>query len=112
MDKSTNENNNIFIGVMIKIFTSMPASAINFSNIRKIKLITYDTFLRYFASGLFLLSHSLLVLDHLSVGTALHGIGEVFFAPWAIKQKAWDLVIIAFLFGVFDLWGTLKLGLN
>ena len=67
---------------------------------------------RYFASGLFLLSHGLLVLDHLGVGAALHGIGEIFFAPWAIKQKAWDLVFIAFLFGAFDLWGTLKLGFN
>ena len=58
--------------------------------------------MRYFASGLFLLSHGLLVLDHLGVGAALHGIGEVFFAPWAIKQKAWDVVFIAFLFGGFD----------
>ncbi len=68
--------------------------------------------MRYFASGLFLVSHGLLVLDHLLIGAALHGIGELFFTPWAIKQKAWDLVFIAFLFGVFDLWGTLKLGYN
>ena len=68
--------------------------------------------MRYLASGLFLLSHGLLVLDHLGVGAALHGIGEVFFAPWAIKQKAWDLVFIAFLFFVFDLWRTLKLGFS
>tara|TARA_Y100001968_G_scaffold15483_1_gene12451 strand:+ start:2003 stop:2302 length:300 start_codon:yes stop_codon:yes gene_type:complete len=83
-----------------------------FRTLKKIKLITYDTFLRCFASGLFLLSHGLLVLDHLGEGAALHGIGEVFFAPWAIKQKAWDLVFIAFLFSAFDLWGTLKLGFN
>ena len=34
-------------------------------------------FFRYFASFLFILSHSLLVLDHLPVGAALHGLGEV-----------------------------------
>ena len=65
---------------------------------------------RYAASGLFLLSHGLLVFDHLLIGAALHGIGELFFTPWAIRQKAWDLVFIAFLFGIFDLWGTLKIG--
>ena len=42
----------------------------------------------------------------------MHGIGEIFFVPWAIKQEAWDLVFIAFLFGAFDLWGTLQLGFN
>tara|TARA_Y100001968_G_C19270013_1_gene673748 strand:- start:685 stop:909 length:225 start_codon:yes stop_codon:yes gene_type:complete len=67
---------------------------------------------RYIASGLFLLSHGLLVLDHLGVGAALHGIGEVFFAPWAIRQRAWDLVFIALLFSVFDLWGTFKIGIT
>jgi len=36
---------------------------------------------RYCASFLFILSHSLLVLDHLPVGAALHGLGEVFIAP-------------------------------
>tara|TARA_Y100001968_G_C19321094_1_gene699311 strand:+ start:70 stop:303 length:234 start_codon:yes stop_codon:yes gene_type:complete len=76
------------------------------------KHITYDIFFRYVASVLFLLSHGLLVLDHLGIGASLHGIGEIFFAPWVIKQRAWDLVSIAFLFGAFDLWGTLKLGFN
>ena len=42
----------------------------------------------------------------------IYGSWWLFFAPWAIKQKAWDLVFIAFLFGAFDLWGTLKLGFN
>ena len=67
---------------------------------------------RYMASGLFLFSHGLLVLDHLAIGAALHGVGEVFFLPWAIRQRAWDLVFIALLFAVFDLWGTLKLGIE
>ncbi len=67
---------------------------------------------RYIASLLFLFSHGLLVLDHLGIGAALHGIGEVFFAPWAIRQRAWDLVFIALLFGVVDLWGTLKFGID
>ena len=112
MTKSSIKNKKLLVEAMVKTFKSIPATAITFSNIKKNKLITYDTFLRYFASGLFLLSHGLLVLDYLGVGAALHGIGEVFFAPWAIKQKAWDLVFIAFLFGAFDLWGTLKLGFN
>jgi len=43
-------------------------------------------FFRYFASFLFILSHSLLVLDHLPVGEALHGLGEVFIAPWAFRE--------------------------
>ena len=47
-------------------------------------------FFRYFASFLFILSHSLLVLDHLPVGAALHGLGEVFIAPWAFRERAWD----------------------
>mgnify|MGYP001377638468 CR=1 FL=1 len=67
---------------------------------------------RYIASLLFLFSHGLLVLDHLGIGAALHGIGEVFFAPWAIRQRAWDLVFIALLFGVVDLWGTFKFGID
>ncbi len=60
-------------------------------------------FFRYFASFLFILSHSLLVLDHLPVGAALHGLGEVFIAPWAFRQRAWDLVVIAILFFFFDM---------
>ncbi len=67
---------------------------------------------RYIASLLFLISHSLLVLDHLGMGAALHGIGEVFFAPWAIRERAWDLVVIALIFGVFDLWGAVKSGVD
>ena len=63
---------------------------------------------RYLASLLFILSHSLLVLDHLPIGAALHGLGEVFIAPWALKERAWDLVLIAFLFFFFDLWGIIK----
>ena len=51
-------------------------------------------FFRYFASLLFILSHSLLVLDHLPTGAALHGLGEVFIAPWAFRERAWDLVVI------------------
>ena len=63
---------------------------------------------RYLASLLFILSHSLLVLDHLPTGAALHGLGEVFIAPWALKERAWDLVLIAFLFFFFDLWGIIN----
>ena len=112
MAKSTIKNKKLLVDQMIKTFKLIPVTAITFSNVKKIKLITYDIFLRYFASGLFLLSHGLLVLDHLGVGAALNGIGEVFFSTWAIKQKAWDLVLITCLFGVFDLLGTLKLGFN
>ena len=65
-------------------------------------------FFRYFASFLFILSHSLLVLDHLPVGAALHGLGEVFIAPWAFKERAWDLVVIAVLFLFFDIWGLIN----
>ena len=63
---------------------------------------------RYMASLLFILSHSLLVLDHLPTGAALHGLGEVFIAPWAFKERAWDLVVIAVLFIVFDIWGLIN----
>ena len=111
-NKSNIKDKKVMDDAIVKTFKSIPATGITFSNIKKIKLITYDILFRYFASGLFLLSHGLLVLDHLGVGAALHGIGEIFFAPWAIKQRAWDLVFIAFLFGAFDLWGTLKLGFN
>jgi len=73
-------------------------------------------FFRYFASFLFILSHSLLVLDHLPVGAldhlpvgaALHGLGEVFIAPWAFRERAWDLVVIAVLFFFFDIWGLIN----
>ena len=62
-------------------------------------------FFRYFASLLFILSHSLLVLDHLLTGAALHGLGEVFIASWAFMERVWDLVAIAILFFFFDIWG-------
>ena len=65
-------------------------------------------FFRYFASFLFILSHSLLVLDHLPTGAALHGLGEVFIAPWAFRERAWDLVVIAILFFFFDIWGLIN----
>ena len=69
-------------------------------------------FFRYFASILFFISHSLLVLDHLPIGAALHGLGEVFITPWAFKERAWDLVIIAVLFFLFDLWGLFSKAWN
>jgi len=50
----------------------------------------------------------LLVLDHLPVGAALHGLGEVFIAPWAFRERAWDLVVIAVLFFFFDIWGLIN----
>ena len=65
-------------------------------------------FFRYLASLLFILSHGLLVLDHLPIGAALHGLGEIFIAPWALRERAWDLVLIAFLFFFFDLWGIIS----
>ena len=65
-------------------------------------------FFRYFASFLFILSHSLLVLDHLPVGAALHGLGEVFIAPWAFRERAWDLVVIAVLFFLLRYLGSYK----
>ena len=61
-------------------------------------------FFRYLASFLFILSHSLLVLDNIPFGAALHGLGEVFIAPWAFKERAWDLVVIAVLFFLFEIW--------
>ena len=67
---------------------------------------------RYLASLLFILSHSLLVLDHIPFGAALHGLGEVFIAPWAFRERAWDLVVIAVLFFFFDIWGLLNTPLN
>ena len=65
-------------------------------------------FFRYLASLLFILSHSLLVLDHIPFGAALHGLGEVFIAPLAFRERAWDLVVIAVLFFFFDIWGLLN----
>ena len=69
-------------------------------------------FFRYLASFLFILSPSLLVLDPIPFGAALHGLGEVFIAPWAFRERAWDLVVIAVLFFFFDIWGLLKTPLN
>ncbi|QNI88142.1 hypothetical protein SynROS8604_01506 [Synechococcus sp. ROS8604] len=65
--------------------------------------------MRFVASGLFLLAHGLLVLEYVALGTALHGIAEVFLAPWAIRHRAWDLIVIGVVFCVFDLRGTLRL---
>ena len=42
-------------------------------------------FFRYLASFLFILSQSLLVLDNVLFGAALHGLDEVLIAPWAFK---------------------------
>ena len=47
---------------------------------------SWDVLMRCFASALFLLAHGLLVLEHVAVGTALHGVAEL-----------------------FDLWGTVRL---
>jgi len=44
----------------------------------------------------------------LPVGAALHGLGEVFIAPWAFRERAWDLVVIAVLFFFFDIWGLIN----
>ena len=41
--------------------------------------------MRCIASALFLLAHGLLVLEHIMLGTALHGIAELFLAPWAVR---------------------------
>ena len=49
--------------------------------------------MRFAASGLFLLAHGLLVLEYVALGTALHGIAEIFLAPWAIRHRAWDLIV-------------------
>ena len=65
--------------------------------------------MRCIASALFLVAHGLLVLEHITIGTALHGIAELFLAPWAIRHKAWDIIVIGLIFCVFDLWGTLRL---
>ena len=69
-------------------------------------------FFRYLASLLFILSHALLILDHIIFGAALHGLGEIFIAPWAYREKAWDLVLIAILFLFLDLWGLTNFSLN
>ena len=70
---------------------------------------SWQVLMRCVASGLFLLAHGLLVLEHIAVGTALHGVAELFLAPWAVRHRAWDLIVIGLIFCVFDLWGTLRL---
>ena len=65
--------------------------------------------MRCVASALFLLAHGLLVLEYVTVGTALHGIAELFLAPWALRHRAWDIIVIGVIFGVVDLWGTIRL---
>ena len=70
---------------------------------------SWQVLMRWVASALFLLAHGLLVLEHIAIGTALHGIAELFLAPWALRHRAWDLIVIGLIFCVFDLWGTLRL---
>ena len=65
--------------------------------------------MRCVASALFLVAHGLLVLEHIAIGTALHGIAELFLAPWAIRHRSRDCIIIGLIFCVFDLWGTVRL---
>ena len=65
--------------------------------------------MRCVASALFLVAHGLLVLEHIAIGTALHGVAELFLAPWAIRHRAWDILVIGLIFCVFDLWGTVRL---
>ena len=38
-----------------------------------------------------LLAHGLLVLEHIAIGTALHGIAPNCSGPWALRHRAWDL---------------------
>ena len=70
---------------------------------------SWQVLMRCIASALFLLAHGLLVLEHIAIGTALHGVAELFLAPWALRHKAWDIIVIGLIFCVFDLWGTLRL---
>ena len=75
----------------------------------KILLGNWQVLMRCVASGLFLLAHGLLVLEHIALGTALHGIAELFLAPWAIRHRAWAIIVIGLIFCVCDLWGTIRL---
>ena len=43
----------------------------------KTLLGNWQVVMRCVASGLFLLAHGLLVLEHIALGTALHGIAEL-----------------------------------
>ena len=75
----------------------------------KTLLGNWQVLMRCVASGLFLLAHGLLVLEHIALGTALHGIAELFLAPWAIRHRAWDISVSGLMFCVVDLWGTIRL---
>ena len=44
--------------------------------------------MRCIASGLFLVAHGLLVLEHIAIGTALHGVAELFLAPWGPSPQS------------------------
>mgnify|MGYP005716079309 CR=1 FL=1 len=30
-------------------------------------------------------------------------------APWAVRHRAWDIIVIGLIFCIFDLWGTIRL---
>ena len=62
----------------------------------KTLLGNWQVVMRCVASGLFLLAHGLLVLEHIALGTALHGIAELFLAPWAIRHRAWDIICLLY----------------
>ncbi len=70
---------------------------------------SWQVVMRCVASAMFLLAHGLLVLEHVAIGTALHGVAELFLAPWAVRHRAWDIIVIGVVFCVFDLWGTVRL---
>jgi hypothetical protein len=76
---------------------------------RKTVAGSWQVVMRCVASAMFLLAHGLLVLEHVAVGTALHGVAELFLAPWAVRHRAWDIIVIGVVFCVFDLWGTVRL---
>ena len=76
---------------------------------RRLLQNSWQVLMRWVASALFLLAHGLLVLEHVAMGTALHGVAELFLAPWALRHRAWDIIVIGVIFCVFDLWGTVRL---
>ena len=86
-------------------------SRLRYSNFFGLSLLlgSWQVLMRCVASALFLVAHGLLVLEHIAIGTALHGVAELFLAPWAIRHRAWDIIIIGLIFCVFDLWGTVRL---
>ena len=75
----------------------------------QVLLGSWQVLMRCVASALFMVAHGILVLEHITIVTALPGIAELFLAPWAIRHKAWDIIVIGLIFCVFDLWGTLRL---